>query len=1029
MSSGAVFLSYASQDARAARRIGEALRSTGTGVWFDQNEARGGDIGDAEVRRRIGNCVLFLPIISEHTQAGSDGSFRREWTLADEHAHALPKGTPFLVPVCIDATDDRSAVVPDTFLSVPWTRLPGGETPPAFCEHVQRLLAGSARAPDATGPVGAAPRIPEYELLRLIGRGSYGDVWLARGVTGIYRAIKVVWRERFPEAGPFEREFHGLKEFAAISLAERIQLAVLHVGRSDEAGFFYYVMELADDAERGREIDPASYVPLTLTEVRARRGRLPVAECVTVGVELARVLAGLHARGLVHRDIKASNVILVGGLPKLADIGLVTLADDARTYVGTDGFVPPEGPGSPGADVFALGRLLYELSTGLDRQQFPRLPPKLDRLPDRRALLKLNEVILRACEPRPEQRYRDGQALLADLIRLQAGRLVRRPASGRRVALLAAAAAVAALALAAGWIWLGPRLMTIARAPGPAVKAEPAGPIAAAALEKSLVVLPLDNLSPDPENAFFTDGMHAEIIATLGRIPDLRVISRNSARYYRDNKLSLSLAEIGRQLGVAYVITGSVRRAENRVRIQLELRRASDEALLWAQTYDRELRDVMAIQNDIAGEVARVLLARTARGMRDAAQFATKDPRAYDLFLKAISVSNCESGTDFVGADLESIKILEEALRLDPDFMPAAYCLSAMHTGLAVDGLTDPADRMKHAAEAKHWAERAAQLTPGGAGVGALAYYCLQVERDNSRGLALAEEYLQARPNDDEAHILVAGAQLAMGRLDEAEREQRRAVELDPHALQTWWSELDLLEFLRRKDAWDATLAEYRAIAPAARQNTLPIANSRYFLTGELPATLDDMVGLTPQYRVLWLWRGRRYAEALAVIETELASPQLNDADRCTLLGRQCDVLRRLHRAKEADEAAQAALALAEKLQGVDDVGDRERGYRLAWALARVGRFEEAIAAGRRRIEAARAPDRQHSRWGREWTLARLLAYSNRPAESVALLAPLLRAPSSITVPYLRVDPDWDSVRDDPQFQGLLNDPKNNEPF
>ncbi len=223
--------------------------------------------------------------------------------------------------------------------------------------------------------MGAPPRIPDYELLRMIGQGSYGDVWLARGVTGIYRAIKVVWRERFADAGPFEREFHGLKEFAAISLGESIQLALLHIGRNDEAGFFYYVMELADDAERGREIDPARYAPLTLAEMRRRSGRIPVAECVTFGVELARVLAGLHSRGLVHRDIKPSNVILVGGVPKLADIGLVTPASSARTFVGTEGFVPPEGPGSPRADVFALGKLLYELSTGLDRQQFPRLPP------------------------------------------------------------------------------------------------------------------------------------------------------------------------------------------------------------------------------------------------------------------------------------------------------------------------------------------------------------------------------------------------------------------------------------------------------------------------------------------------------------------------------------------------------------------------------------------------------------------------------------------------------------------------------
>lgn len=298
------------------------------------------------------------------------------------------------------------------------------------------------------------PVIPDYELLRLIGRGAYGEVWLARGVTGVYRAVKLVWRDRFPEAGPYEREFHGLKEFAAISLTESRQLALLHVGRDPAAAYFYYVMELADDVTTGRNIDPANYTPHTLKEMRARRGRLPAGECVTLGVELARALSGLHGRGLVHRDIKPSNVIIVGGAPKLADIGLVTEASAALTFVGTEGFVPPEGPGAPGADVFALGKLLYELVTGLDRHDYPRLPPELHVWPDRKEVLELNEVLIRACEPHPGQRHTDAAALLDDLLLLQAGKSVRRLRKAERR--LARALKIAAvLALIAGVAGLG----------------------------------------------------------------------------------------------------------------------------------------------------------------------------------------------------------------------------------------------------------------------------------------------------------------------------------------------------------------------------------------------------------------------------------------------------------------------------------------------------------------------------------------------------------------------------------------------
>jgi serine/threonine protein kinase len=270
------------------------------------------------------------------------------------------------------------------------------------------------------------PLIPDFELLKVIGSGSYGEVWLARGVTGIFRAIKIVRRDSFTDTRPFEREFEGITRFSQVSIKEPSQLALLHVGRSLEGTFFYYVMELADDAQSGREIRPESYSPLTLATLLRQKGRLLVPEVVDLAVTVGRALAKLHELGLVHRDIKPSNVVFIGGVPKIADIGLVAPTNDELTFVGTQGYVAPEGPGKPGADVYGLGKIIYELATGIDRLEYPRLPEDFDVLEDRSAFLELNEVILKACDGDPAKRFHDAQGLTDELLLLQAGRSVKK---------------------------------------------------------------------------------------------------------------------------------------------------------------------------------------------------------------------------------------------------------------------------------------------------------------------------------------------------------------------------------------------------------------------------------------------------------------------------------------------------------------------------------------------------------------------------------------------------------------------------
>src|ERR1700732_4752660 len=157
--SHAVFLSYASQDAQSAQRICEALRAAGIEVFLDQSELRGGDAWDQKIRHEIHDCALFIPMVSQHTQERLEGYFRHEWNLASERTHHMAQQKPFLVPVVVDGTRDQEALVPDAFRAVQWTRLPGGDTPPAFVERIKRLLSPELSPLSAVS--GAAPAIRE----------------------------------------------------------------------------------------------------------------------------------------------------------------------------------------------------------------------------------------------------------------------------------------------------------------------------------------------------------------------------------------------------------------------------------------------------------------------------------------------------------------------------------------------------------------------------------------------------------------------------------------------------------------------------------------------------------------------------------------------------------------------------------------------------------------------------------------------------------------------------------------------------
>jgi CHASE2 domain-containing sensor protein len=297
---------------------------------------------------------------------------------------------------------------------------------------LERTLVETTRFAEATKTAAAQKGgivIPDHTLVRRVGKGAYGEVWLARNTIGVFHAVKIVQRREFPSDVPYEREFKGMQKFMPISRSHPGFVNVLHVGRNDTEGFFFYIMEVCDDATSGQRIDPESYSPKTLATELQWRGRLSPEECLGLGQALSQALEHLHQQQLIHRDIKPGNIIYVNGAPKFADIGLVTeIRAEGRdvSYLGTEGYMAPEGPGTPAADIYALGKVLYEAAMGRDRRLFPEVPTAILEQPSDALARQLNEVICKACETDPRMRYQSAEELHADLVRLERG--VRREA-------------------------------------------------------------------------------------------------------------------------------------------------------------------------------------------------------------------------------------------------------------------------------------------------------------------------------------------------------------------------------------------------------------------------------------------------------------------------------------------------------------------------------------------------------------------------------------------------------------------------
>ena len=629
-------------------------------------------------------------------------------------------------------------------------------------------------------PLTPGARLGPYEVLASLGAGGMGEVYRARD-TRLRRDVAVkVLPEAFLQDPDRLRRFE--QEALAASALNHPNILTIHdIG--SEAGAPYVVSELLEGQ--------------TLREVLSK-GALPEGKAVEYGAQITTGMAAAHEKGIVHRDLKPENIFVTrDGLVKILDFGLAKLTHpereagppaDAQTFtaatepgvvMGTIGYMSPEQvkglPADARSDVFSFGAVLYEMLSG--RRPFSRPssaetmsailrdePPLLSPAP---APSPLERVVRRCLEKSPDARFQSARDL-AFALRESAGvpsaTTPVRPASRVRTMLPAVAAGAVLLVIATALTFDAGRIRERLFRAGGGVHV------------RSLAVLPLANLSGDPGQDYFADGMTEALTAGLAQIRSVKVISRTSAMQYKGTKKPLR--EIAHELGVDAIVEGSCARSGDRVRVTAQLIQGETDEHFWAKSFDREFGDVLTLQGEIAGAIADQIEAELTLDERS--RLTAKRPiaaKAYEAYLRGRFF--LDEGSD---QGLQSaLEQFNRALQIQPDYAAPYAGIASYYAILPFYSSQSPAEVFPKARAA---AQKSVELDDNLAEAHAsLAYIRAYFEWDWAAAEREFRKALDLRPNFADAHFSYGRYLAASGRMLEAIAEVHRAEELDPREL------------------------------------------------------------------------------------------------------------------------------------------------------------------------------------------------------------------------------------------------------
>ena len=869
----------------------------------------------------------------------------------------------------------------------------------------------------------AGTRIEDYELLNEVARGGMGIVYRARQhAPARMVALKMILPTHLGSSGAVER-FRSEAE-AAASLDHEAILPIYAVGEHDGAPF--YSMKFAEGGTLAARID---------------RYRDKPREAALLLSRLARAVAYAHGHGLLHRDLKPANVLFdAADKPHISDFGLAKWlqreCDLTQTLaiLGTPFYMAPEQATDSrtvtgAADIYSLGAILYHLLTGEPPvsgrtpvealQQAAAQTPKRPRLTNNEIPSDLETICLKCLEKEAEARYPSADALSQDLDRFLVGRtILARPAGLTNRAWRWTRRNPGVAGFAASTIALLILLVALA----PTLRNHTAAPAT-----KSVAILPFDHPGADQTGELLATGLQDDILVSLSKIRDLKVISRNSVARYAGKQTDP--AEIGRTLGVDALLIGSLRQTGKQARVNVELLRTADGTQLWAESFDRELEDLFAIESDLALQVASALkatvLPREASGIRHQ---PTRDPHAYILYVRASDLFN---DPDKPRLKLERAEqFLQQAVERDPKFALAFALLSRTKTTLA--DMYEPATTPRFE-EAKKLAERALQIDPDlpEAHMAMGCYLWLGQQHISTSNVAGAARELEVAarnlPNNPELLTLLGRLQREQGKWREALANVEKAAALDPNDATRWDYVYDTNFWMRRYPAALRAVEREIALTPNSWRCEWLRAWTLMAWKGDLTA-LENLRPEPAAEREIytWLWFNtnmmlRRYDEAEAIVKSDPRDmlPGLGPLPiipKSFFLGYVYQTKRDEEKARESFEAT---LPIVERAAAESPLDPGQR-MALAAVFAGLHRKEDAIREGKRACELM--PVSRNAIRGNElliW-MAFICLRVDEPELAISLLEESVSTPAGSHVGQLSVSPIWETLRNNPRFQRLL---------